>query len=185
MLNTAFSPWPSFTEEEAEKVKQVLLSNKVNYWTGKEGREFEAEFSDWAGTEHAIALANGTLALDIALKALDIGEGDEVVVTPRTFLASVSSVVNIGATPIFADVDIDSQNIEADTISKAISSKTKAVVVVHLAGRPADMDPIMALAEEHGFYVIEDCAQAHGAHYKGQSVGAIGHIGCCHSARIK
>lgn len=178
MLNTEFSPWPSFTQEEAEKVKQVLLSNKVNYWTGLECREFEKEFANWTGSSHAIALANGTLALDLALNALGIGEGDEVVVTPRTFLASVSSVVNAGATPVFADVDLDSQNIEADTIAKVVTPKTKAVVVVHLAGRPADMDPIMALAEEHGFYVIEDCAQAHGAHYKGHSVGAIGHIGC-------
>lgn len=178
MLNTALSPWPSFTEEEAEKVKQVLLSNRVNYWTGQECRKFESEFAAWTGTSHAIALANGTLALDLALNALNIGEGDEVIVTPRTFLASVSSVVNAGATPVFADVDIDSQNIEADTISKVVTQKTKAVVVVHLAGRPADMDPIMALAEKHDFYVIEDCAQAHGAHYKGYSVGAIGHIGC-------
>jgi dTDP-4-amino-4,6-dideoxygalactose transaminase len=178
MLNTPFSPWPSFTEEEADKVKEVLLSNKVNYWTGTEGRDFEKEFAAWCGVQHAVALANGTLALDLALKALDVGPGDEVIVTPRTFLASVSSVVNSGATPVFADVDIETQNIEAHTIKPLITEKTKAVVVVHLAGRPADMDPLMALSEQHGFYVIEDCAQAHGALYKGYSVGAIGHVGC-------
>ncbi|MGM0906939.1 MAG: DegT/DnrJ/EryC1/StrS family aminotransferase [Pseudomonadota bacterium] len=178
MLNTPFSPWPSFTEEEADKVKEVLLSNKVNYWTGTEGRDFEKEFAAWCGAQHAVALGNGTLALDLALKALDVGPGDEVIVTPRTFLASVSSVVNAGATPVFADVDIETQNIEAHTIQPLITEKTKAVVVVHLAGRPADMDPLMALSEQHGFYVIEDCAQAHGALYKGYSVGATGHVGC-------
>lgn len=177
MLNTPFSPWPSFTQEEADAVSRVLLSNKVNYWTGQECREFEKEFAAWADSEYAVAVSNGTLALDLALKALQIGEGDEVIVTPRTFLASVSSVVTAGATPVFADVDLNSQNIEASTIEAAITPKTKAVIVVHLAGMPADMDPIMALAEKHGFYVIEDCAQAHGAKYKGRSVGSIGHIG--------
>lgn len=177
MLNTPFSPWPSFTQEEADAVSRVLLSNKVNYWTGQECREFEKEFAAWADSEYAVAVSNGTLALDLALKALQVGEGDEVIVTPRTFLASVSSVVTAGATPVFADVDLNSQNIEASTIEAAITPKTKAVIVVHLAGMPADMDPIMALAEKHGFYVIEDCAQAHGAKYKGRSVGSIGHIG--------
>lgn len=177
MLNTDFSPWPSFTKEEAEAVSKVVLSNKVNYWTGVECREFEKEFAEFADSKFAIALMNGTVALDVALHALGIGSGDEVVVTPRTFLASVSSVVNIGATPVFADVDLDSQNIEAHTIAPKITDKTKAIVVVHLAGRPADMDPIMELAAKHDLYVIEDCAQAHGAKYKGVSVGSIGHIG--------
>ncbi len=177
MLNTEFSPWPSFTQEEAEAVSKVVLSNKVNYWTGVECREFEKEFAEFADSKFAIALMNGTVALDVALHALGIGSGDEVIVTPRTFLASVSSVVNIGATPVFADVDLDSQNIEAHTIAPKITDKTKAIVVVHLAGRPADMDPIMELAAKHDLYVIEDCAQAHGAKYKGTSVGSIGHIG--------
>ncbi|RUO37293.1 aminotransferase [Aliidiomarina shirensis] len=177
MLNTPFSPWPSFSEEEAKAVQNVVLSNRVNYWTGTECREFEKEFAAWADAKHAIALANGTLALDVALKALGVGEGDEVVVTPRTFIASISTVVSAGATPIFADVDRDSQNIEAHTIAPVITPRTKAIIVVHLAGRAADMDPIMALAEKHGLYVIEDCAQAHGARYKGRSVGSIGHIG--------
>lgn len=177
MLNTPFTPWPSFTPEEADAVQQVLLSNRVNYWTGNECREFESEFAAWCGTRHAIALSNGTLALDIALKALGIGPGDEVVVTPRTFIASVSCVVNAGATPVFADVETDSGNISAATIAKVLSPRTKAVICVHLAGWPCDMDPIMALAGEHGLKVIEDCAQAHGARYKGRSVGSIGHVG--------
>ncbi len=177
MLNTPFSPWPSFTQEEAGAVSRVLLSNKVNYWTGSECREFEKEFAAWAGCEYAIALSNGTLALDVALKALNVGEGDEVITTPRTFLASASSIVTAGASPVFADVDLNSQAITAESIEAVLTEKTKAVIVVHLAGMPAEMDAIMALSEKYGFYVIEDCAQAHGAKYKGQSVGTIGHIG--------
>lgn len=177
MLNTPFSPWPSYTDEEAQAAQRVLMSNKVNYWTGNECREFEREFAAWCGTHHAIALSNGTLALDLALKGLGIGHGDEVVVTPRTFIASVSCVVNAGATPVFADVDPESGNLSAETIAKVLSPRTRAVICVHLAGWPCDMDPIMALAAQHGFKVIEDCAQAHGARYKGRSVGSIGHIG--------
>ena len=177
MLNTPFSPWPSFSEEEANAVRDVILSNKVNYWTGQECREFEKEFAAWAGCEHAIALANGTVALDLALQALGIGAGDEVIVTPRTFLASVSSIVNAGAIPVFADVDSESQNITAETIRAVLTPRTRAVICVHLAGWPCDMDPIMALAAEHDLKVIEDCAQAHGAHYKGRPVGSIGHVG--------
>ena len=177
MLNTKFSPWPCFTEEEGEAVKRVLLSNRVNYWTGEECRYFEKEFAEWVGTSYAIALANGTVALDLALKAIDVGPGDEVIVTPRTFLASVSTVVNAGATPVFADVDLNTQNLSAETIQPMITERTKAVICVHLSGAPCDMDPIMVLAEKHNFFVIEDCAQAHGATYKGHSVGSIGHIG--------
>lgn len=177
MLNTSLSPWPSFTQEEADAVSSVLLSNKVNYWTGTECREFEKEFAAWCGTEYAIALGNGTLALDVALKAMGIGAGDDVIVTSRTFLASASAIVTAGANPVFADVDLNSQNISAETIAAALTPATKAIIVVHLAGMPAEMDAIMALAEQHKLWVIEDCAQAHGAKYKGQSVGAIGHVG--------
>lgn len=177
MLNTPFTSWPSFTDEEAASVKNVLLSNKVNYWTGTECREFEKEFAAWVGTEFAITLANGTLALDVALKVLGIGLGDEVIVTPRTFLASASCIVNAGAIPVFADVDRESQNITAETIRAVLTARTKAIICVHLAGLPCDMDPIMALAKVHSLYVIEDCAQAHGARYKGRMVGSIGHIG--------
>ena len=177
MLNTQFSPWPSFTQEEADAVSQVLLSNKVNYWTGTECREFEKEFAAWAGTDYAVALANGTLALDVALQAMGIGEGDEVIVTPRSFIASVSTVVNAGAMPVFADVDNNTGNISATTIAPKITDKTKAIICVHLAGWPCDMDEIMALAKQHNLWVIEDCAQAHGAKYKGKPVGSIGHVG--------
>jgi dTDP-4-amino-4,6-dideoxygalactose transaminase len=177
MLNTSFSPWPSFTQQEADAVSQVLLSNKVNYWTGQEGRKFEREFAEWSDSQFAIAVGNGTLALDLALQALGIGEGDEVIVTPRTFLASVSSVINIGAKPVFAEIDADSGNITSETIKKVLTDKTRAVICVHLAGWPCDMDGIMTLADEHNLFVIEDCAQAHGARYKGRSVGSIGHIG--------
>lgn len=177
MLNTAFEPWPSFTSAEADAVSKVLLSNKVNYWTGQECREFEKEFAAFAQTQYAVAVANGTVALDLALKALGIGTGDDVIVTSRTFLASASSIVTAGANPVFADVELDSQNISRSTIEAVLTPKTKAIICVHLAGWMCDMDPIMQLAEEKGIWVIEDCAQAHGAFYKGQSAGSIGHIG--------
>lgn len=177
MLNTPFSPWPCYSEEEAEAVSRTLLSNKVNYWTGKECLGFEKDFAAWTDSAYAIALGNGTLALEIALRALGIGSGDEVIVTPRTFIASVSCIVSVGAVPVFADVDPGTQNINAETISKVLTSRTKAVICVHLAGMPCDMDPIMALARKHDLFVVEDCAQAHGARYKGKSVGSIGHVG--------
>ena len=176
MLNTAFEPWPSFTQQEADAVKNVLLSNKVNYWTGQECREFEKEFARFAGTQYAVALTNGTVALDVALKALGIGSGDDVIVTSRTFLASASSIVTAGANPVFADVELDSQNISRRTIEAVLTPNTKAIICVHLAGWMCDMDPIMQLAAEKSLYVIEDCAQAHGAKYKGKPAGSIGHI---------
>lgn len=176
MLDTAFSPWPSFSQQEVDAVSKVLLSNKVNYWTGNECREFEKEFAVWNHSAFAIALSNGTVALDLALKVLNIGAGDEVIVTPRTFLASVSSIVTAGAIPIFADVDRDSQNITPETVANVITPRTKAIIAVHLAGWPCDMDGLMALAKEHNLVVIEDCAQAHGAQWRGQSVGSIGHV---------
>tara|TARA_B100001250_G_scaffold143324_1_gene122652 strand:+ start:11477 stop:12637 length:1161 start_codon:yes stop_codon:yes gene_type:complete len=177
-MNNQFSPWPFFTQEEADTIQDILLSNKVNYWTGIECREFEKEFASWSESEYAVALGNGTLALDVALKALNIGDSDEVIVTSRTFIASISSIVNSGAIPIFADVDLSSQNITPDSIHSVITDKTKAIVCVHLAGWPCDMEEIMAIANEHNLYVIEDCAQAHGAKYKNKSIGSIGHIGC-------
>lgn len=178
MLNTPFSPWPSFSEEEANAVRDVLLSNRVNYWTGTECRNFEREFAEFAGAKYAIALANGTVALDLALNAMGVGAEDEVIVTSRTFLASVSSIVTAGATPVFADVDANSQNITASTVKKVISSKTKAIVCVHLAGWPCEMRELRKLADDLDLLLIEDCAQAHGAKYSGQSVGGLGDIGC-------
>ena len=158
-------------------MRDVLLSNRVNYWTGTETRSFEREFADWCNTEHAIAVANGTVALDLALNGLGIASGDEVVVTPRTFIASVSSVVSCGASPVFADVDRHTQALSVASIEAVLTERTRAVIVVHLAGMPADMTGIMKLADKHGFYVIEDCAQAHGALHQGRRVGGIGHVG--------
>ena len=177
-MNSKFSPWPSFTQEEIDSVRNVLSSNNVNYWTGDECRAFEKEFASWSDSKHAVALANGTLALDIAFKALSIGVGDEVIVTSRTFIASISSIINSGAKPIFVDIDIASQNITPQNINSAITAKTKAILCVHLAGWPCSMDEIMTIANHHDLFVIEDCAQAHGAKYKGKPVGSIGHIGC-------
>jgi len=172
----AFSPWPSFSEEEIEAVNAVLRSGKVNYWTGEEGRLFETEFAAFTNSKHAIALANGTVALELALYALGIGPGDEVVVPSRTFIASASCVVMRGAVPVMADVDRDSQNITADTARAALTPRTRAIIAVHLAGWPCDMDPILELARERGLKVIEDCAQAPGATYKGRPVGSMGDI---------
>ena len=174
MLNTPFSQWPSFAADEANAVRDVILSGKVNYWTGQECRQFEAEFAKWLDVSHAVSLANGTLALDLALRVLGIGDGDEVVVTSRTFLASVSSIVNAGAIPIFADVDANSQNITPDTIERVLTPRTRAIMCVHLAGWPCDMHGIMSLAKHHDLKVIEDCAQAHGAKIDGKSVGSFG-----------
>ncbi len=178
MLNTPFSPWPSFSKKESDIVKKVLLSNKVNYWTGSECRKFEYEFASFADSKFAVAVANGTLALDLALKALKIDSGDEVIVTSRTYLASATSIVNIGAKPVFVDVCLKTQNILPGKIKAAITSKTKAIICVHLAGWPCEMDEIMHIANKKNLYVIEDCAQAHGARFKGKSVGSIGDIGC-------
>ena len=182
MLNTPFSPWPSYSTDEASAVGRVLLTNRVNYWTGRQCQKFERGFAEWCNADHAIALANGTVALDLALTGLGIGSHnggkaeDEVIVTPRTFLASVSSIVNAGAVPVFADVNQNSGNITAETIAAVLTQNTKAIIAVHLAGWPCDMDPIMALAKEHSLKVIEDCAQAHGARYKGRPVGSIGDV---------
>jgi dTDP-4-amino-4,6-dideoxygalactose transaminase len=172
---TPFAPWPSFTSDEIDAVTRVLQSGKVNYWTGDEGRQFETEFAAFTGCKHAVALANGTVALELALYALGIGPGDDVVVTSRTFIASASCAVMRGANPVLADVDTDSQNITAETIRAVLTPRTRAIIAVHLAGWPCDMDPILELARERGLKVIEDCAQAPGATYKGRPVGSMGH----------
>ena len=175
--NIHFASWPQFDSEEIDAVTAVLASGKVNYWTGEQGRLFEDQFAEFVGTAHAMTISNGTVALEIALKALGIGPGDEVIVTSRSFMASASSIVWLGAKPIFADVDLCSGNLTAQSVEPLITERTRAVIAVHLAGWPCDMDPIMELAQAHGLKVIEDCAQAHGATYKGRSVGSIGHIG--------
>jgi dTDP-4-amino-4,6-dideoxygalactose transaminase len=168
-------PWPLFADEDIEAVSRVLRSGKVNYWTGEECRTFEREHAAITGRTHAISLANGTLALELALRAFRVGPGDEVVVPARTFIATAGSVVAVGATPVIADVDPGSGNLTATTLATALSERTKAVIPVHLGGWPVDMDPVMALAETHGLVVIEDCAQAHGAAYRGRPVGSLGH----------
>jgi lipopolysaccharide/colanic/teichoic acid biosynthesis glycosyltransferase len=171
------SPWPSFDEELVEAAANVLRSNKVNYWTGEECKLFEQEYAAAIGVRHAIALTNGTVALELALYGLGIGPGDEVIVPSRTFIASASCTVMRGATPVVADVDSESQTLTVETIRSVITPRTKAIVAVHLAGWPCDLDPILELAHQHGIKVIEDCAQAHHAMYKGRHVGSIGDVG--------
>jgi len=171
-----FAPWPQFAADEIEAATGVLRSGKINYWTGDEGRQFEREFAAQAGCKHAVALANGTVALELALYALGIGPGDEVIVPSRTFIASASCVVMRGATPVLADIDAQSQNLTADTIRPLLTPRTKAIIAVHLAGWPCEMDPILALAREHGIHVVEDCAQSHGATYKGRPVGSLSDV---------
>lgn len=167
-------PWPYFAGDEINAAVAVLKSGRVNYWTGGEGRQFEKEFAAHVGADYAIALSNGTVALELALYTLGIGAGDEVIVPSRTFIASASCVVMRGAVPVMADVDPESQCLTAETIRPALSKKTKAIIAVHLAGWPCDMDTIMGLSRKYGLKVIEDCAQAHGAEYKGRPVGSLG-----------
>ena len=171
-----FAPWPHFPADEVEAAAAVLRSGKVNYWTGEEGRAFEREFASFAGVKHAIALVNGTLALELALFGLNIGPGDEVIVPARTFIATASCAVMRGATPVCADVDRDSGTITAETIRAALSPRTRAVIVVHLAGWPCEMDPILELCRERRIQVVEDCAQCHGATYQGRPAGSMGDV---------
>ena len=171
-----FAPWPHFTRDEIDSVIGVLESGRVNYWTGEQGHLFEKEYAESIGTKYAIAVTNGSVALELALYAIGIDAGDEVVVTPRSFVASAGCVAMRGAIPVFADVDADSQNLSADTIARVLSPRTKAIVVVHLAGWACDMDSIAALARDRSLTIIEDCAQAHGGTYKGRGVGSMGTI---------
>ncbi len=169
--------WPIYDQEQIDAVTDVLRSGKVNAWTGPDVHAFEDEYCAYAGARHAIAMANGTVTLDAALRALALQPGDEVIVTPRSFIASASSVLLAGGVPVFADVDPDSQNITPETIAPLISSKTRGIIPVHLAGWPCDMDGIMDLAQAHDLWVIEDCAQAHGAMIGERHVGTIGDFG--------
>lgn len=172
----SIAPWPVYSEEEIKAVTDVLVSGKVNYWTGNLTKKFESDFAKYHNMKYGIALSNGTLALELALYGLGIKSGDEVITTCRTFIASASCIVRLGAIPVLADIDLNSQNITAQSIEKLITSKTKAIVVVHLGGWPADMPSIMNLAEKYNLKVIEDCAQAHGAKIDGQLVGSFGHM---------
>ena len=169
-----FAPWPVFAPDEIDAATRVLASGRVNYWTGGECAAFEQEFAAAIGVKYAIALANGTVALELALKALGIGPGDEVIVPSRTFIATASCAVAVGATPVVADIDESSGNLTAETIAAAISGRSRAIIPVHMAGWPCDMEPIMALAARHQLHVIEDCAQSHGAVYHGRATGSLG-----------
>jgi dTDP-4-amino-4,6-dideoxygalactose transaminase len=170
------TPWPQFDADQIDAATRVLASGQVNTWTGQETKAFEQEFAHWCGNTHAIAMANGSLALSAAYLALRLGQGDELITTPRTFIATASSAVLLGAKPVFADVDRDSGAITAATIAPLITPLTKAIALVHLGGWPADMPAICDLARAHGLAVIEDCAQAHGARIHGQSVGSFGDV---------
>jgi dTDP-4-amino-4,6-dideoxygalactose transaminase len=172
-----FPFWPHYDDDEMAAAMAVLRSGRVNYWTGTEVRHFEQEYAAAIGAAHTVALANGTVALELALAALGIGPGDEVVTSPRTFIASASCAVMRGAKPVFADVDRDSQNIHALSIEQVLSSRTRAIILVHLAGWPCDMDSILQLANTNNIAVIEDCAQANGARYRDRSVGSFGVFG--------
>lgn len=167
----ALPTWPQFDQQDATAAADVLRSGRVNYWTGEHGRAFEREFAQWAGATHAVALANGTLALEIALRALGVGAGDEVIVPSATFIATASAVVSCGARPVVVDVDRDSQALTVDTVAPAITSRSAAVIVVHVGGYPADTAALADLAAAAGLHLVEDCAQAHGAHRDRRHVG--------------
>ena len=177
MEKLRWSEWPRFDQEQIDAVGRVLASGRVNYWTGEETRLFEREYATYLGRRHAIALANGTVALELALESFGVGAGDEVIVPARTYVASASCVAVRGARPVIVDVDLDSGCITAETARAGLTARTRAIVAVHLGGWPCDMDPIMKLAADHDLLVVEDCAQAHGAFYKGRPVGSIGHAG--------
>jgi len=171
---TPMPGWPALGDAAVEAVERVVRSNRINYWTGHEGRSFEAEYAESVGRAHGIAVANGTLALELALRAFGVGSGDEVIVPARTFIATASAAVAVGAIPIVADVDRASGNLTAESARQALTDRTRAIVPVHVGGWPVDMDPITALARGAGLVVIEDCAQAHGGVYRGRSVGNLG-----------
>jgi dTDP-4-amino-4,6-dideoxygalactose transaminase len=176
MFRQIRSKWPVYADDEVEAVTTVLRSGRVNSLQhGDQCRSFETAFAKSCDMPYGISLANGTLALELALRALEIGPGDDVIVTSRSFVASASCVINAGAEPVFADVDADSQNLTAASVRDALTPKTRAIIVVHLAGYSSEMDELCALAEERGLKLIEDCAQAHGATYKGRPVGSFGH----------
>lgn len=168
------APWPHYAADERAAVDRVLASGKVNYWTGTEGREFEREYAAHLGVRHAIALANGSVALELALRQWGIGSGDDVIVTPRTFIASASCAVLLGARPVFADVDRDSGNLTAESVEQALTPRTRAIIPVHIGGWPCDVDAISALAKPRGIRVLEDCAQANGARLRGRLAGSLG-----------
>ena len=168
--------WPSYSKKEAKLVSEIIASNKVNYLFGNKGKEFEEKFSHFTGSKYSLAVANGTLALDLCLRSIELKRNDEVIVTSRSFVASASCISALGAIPVFADVDVNSQNISISDIKKLTSKKTKAIICVHFAGFPCEMQKILKFAKGKNIFVIEDCAQAHGGFINGKSVGTFGHI---------
>ena len=177
-MSMKIASWPYFDEKQIKKVTNVLQSGKVNYWTGQETLKFEQEFASWSNNKYAVAVSNGSLALSCAYLALDIGAGDEVITTPRTFIATASSIALLNAKPIFADVDINSGNITPKTIEPLINKKTKAISVVHLGGWPAEMIEISKLAKHYNLSLVEDCAQSHGGKIKvGEKFEPVGSFG--------
>ncbi|NQU45048.1 DegT/DnrJ/EryC1/StrS family aminotransferase, partial [bacterium] len=174
----AVPQWPVFDMAVMEDIREILETGKVNYWTGSRGQEFEKKFADWNGVGHAISTSNGTSALHTAIAGLGIGPGDEVIVTSYSFIASSFCVLQAGAIPVFADVNREDHLLDPSDVERKITPRTKAILVVHLYGIIANMDPILEIAKKHNLYVIEDCAQAHGGMYKGTKVGAVGHVGC-------
>ena len=170
--------WPWFDEGTIKAAMEVLRSGKVNYWTGSLGMEFEKKWAEYNGVEFAISTSTGTSALHTALGALGIGPGDEVITVPYTFIASSFCVLQIGAIPVFVDVRKEDHCIDPKEIEKKITSRTRAIIPVHLYGNVCEMDEIMKVARKHNLKVIEDAAQAHGAEYKGKKVGSIGDVGC-------
>jgi dTDP-4-amino-4,6-dideoxygalactose transaminase len=172
----AWVPWPHYEADELEAVRSVLESGRVNYWTGEEARLFEAEYAAQLARRHAIALANGSVALELALLVLGVGPGDEIVTSPRTFIASAAVAALRGAKPVLADVDPDSGNITAETVAQVLTPRTRAIIAVHLGGWPCDMAPLMELARSCNISVVEDCAQAHGAQYQGRPAGSLGDL---------
>ena len=178
-VNSAKTGWPNFDEKAIKAVEDVLRSGKVNYWTGPKGMEFEKKFAEWQGSKYAISVATGTAALHVALTALGIGPGDEVIVPSYTFIASSFSVVQAGAIPRFADVNIDDHCISVESAEKLVNERTKAIMPVHLYGNVCDMDKINAFARKHKLFVIEDNAEAFGGSYKGKKTGTISDIAAC------
>ncbi len=178
-ITNTLEGWPQFSEEAIKAVEAVLRSGKVNYWTGPKGMEFEKRYAEWQGSKHAISVATGTAALHVALTALGIGPGDEVIVPSYTFIATSFSVVQAGAIPRFADVNIEDHCISVASAEKLINERTKVIIPVHLYGNVCDMDPILDLAKRHNLFVIEDNAEAFGGSYKGRQTGTIGHIAAC------
>ena len=167
--------YPYYNKTTQKRVQQVLKSGKVNYWTGTECKNFEKEFSRYIGNKYAVTVSNGSIALELALKALRLKKGDEIIVSPRSFIISASCVLNLGLKPIFADVD-DNGNLDIYQIKKIYNQNVKAIIVVHLNGLSCDMDPIVRFVKNKKIFLIEDCSQAHGAIYKGNKVGSFGHI---------